>query len=209
MSQSAILLEPPAERLMSLHAWAAMAEDEPGELVAGRLVEEEMARPSHETVVSWIQHRLTGWAEARAGQVFGSEAKFAVGPGRGRKPDISVFFEIPRLSEDEPIRTPPDVVVEVVSPTPRDGRRDRVEKLREYAVFGVRWYWLVDTRLRTVEILRLGDDGRYANFLSAAEGVVDVPGCEGLTVDIDAMWARVDRVCGGDREAGEGGERDT
>lgn len=204
MSQSAILLEPPAGRLMSLHAWAALDEDEPGELVAGRLVEEEMARPSHETVVNWIEHRLTAWAEPRDGQVFGSEAKFAVGPSGGRKPDISVFFEIPRLPEDEPIRTPPDVMVEVVSPTPRDGRRDRVEKLREYALFGVRWYWLVDPRLRTVEILKLGDDGHYASLLSAAEGVVDVPGCEGLTVDLDAMWARVDRVCGRGREAGEG-----
>jgi hypothetical protein len=72
------MVGPPAERLMSLDEWAAMDEDAPGELMDGRLVEEERARPSHETVVSWIQHRLTGWAEARDGQVFGSEAKFAV-----------------------------------------------------------------------------------------------------------------------------------
>jgi Uma2 family endonuclease len=204
MSQGAIMVEPPDEPRMSLDAWAAMDEDEPGELVEGRLVEEEMARPSHEAVVSWIQHRLTGWVELRDGQVFGSEAKFAVGARRGRKPDISVFFEIPRLSDDGPICTPPDVMVEIVSPTPRDGRRDRVEKLHEYAAFGVRWYWIVDPRLRTFEILRLSDDGHYANLLSAAEGVVDVPGCEGLTLDIDALWARIDRICGKEPEAGEG-----
>jgi len=205
MSQSAIMVGPPAERLMSLDEWAAMDEDAPGELVDGRLVEEEMARPSHETVVNWIQHRLTGWAEPRDGQVFGSEAKFAVGTRHGRKPDISVFFEIPRLSDDGPIRTPPNVMVEIVSPTPRDGRRDRVEKLHEYAAFGVRWYWLVDPRLRTFEVLKLGLDGHYANLLSVAKGVVDVPGCEGLTLDIDALWARIDKICGTEPEAGEDG----
>jgi Uma2 family endonuclease len=205
MSQSAIMVGPPAERLMSLDEWAAMDEDAPGELVDGRLVGEEMARPSHETVVSWLQHRLTGWAEPRDGQVFGSEAKFAVGTRHGRKADISVFFEIPRLSDDGPIRTPPNVTVEIVSPTPRDGRRDRVEKLHEYAAFGVRWYWLVDPRLRTFEVLKLGLDGHYVNLLSVAGGVVDVPGCEGLTLDIDALWARVDAICGKEPEAGEDG----
>jgi Uma2 family endonuclease len=204
MSRAAILLDPPSGRRMSLDAWAAMDEDEPGELVDGLLVEEEVARPSHETALSWIQYRLMGWVEPRGGVAFGSEAKFAVGKGRGRKPDLSVFFEFPRLSDDGPIRTPPDVMVEIVSPTPRDGRRDRVEKLREYAAFGVRWYWIVDPRLRTVEILKLGDDGHYANLLSTAEGVVDVPGLDGLTLDIDALWARVDKICGAEPEAGEG-----
>ncbi len=182
-----------------------MDEDEPGELVDGRLVEEEGAPPSHEAVVNWIEHRLTAWVEPRDGLVLGSEAKFAVSAGRGRKADVSAFFEAPRLSEDEPIRTPPDIIVEVVSPTPRDGRRDRVEKLHEYAAFGVRWYWIIDPRLRTVEILRLGDDGLYATLLSVTEGVVGVPGCEGLTLDIDALWARVDKICGRDPEGGEAG----
>jgi Uma2 family endonuclease len=86
---------------------------------------------------------------------------------------------------------PPDLMVEVVSPTPRDGRRDRVEKLRDYATFGVRWYWIVDPRLRTLEILKLGDDGHDTTLVSASEGVVDVPGCEGLALNLDALWGRV------------------
>ena len=194
MSQRAIV-EPPIARTMSLEEWANMPEDEPGELVNGHLVEEEVADNLHEVIVSWFLQILANWARPRKGIVLGSEAKYALTEGRGRKPDFSVFFTRDRkLPRKGAIAIPPDLMVEVVSPTPRDGRRDRVEKLREYAKFGLRWYWIVDPRLRSLEILRLGDDGHYANVVSAAEGVIDVPSCEGLTIDLDALWAEVDEM---------------
>lgn len=192
MSQAAITAEP-AVRQVSLDQWAAMLEDEPGELLDGALVEEEVADALHEIVVSFLLYLLTGWARPRKGTVFGSELKVAVGPRRGRKPDISVFLaggqRFPRRGV---VRAPPDIIVEVVSPTPRDGRRDRVEKLGEYAKFGVRWYWIIDPTLRTVEILMLDAERRYTHVADAASGLVEVPGCEGLTLDVDDLWREVD-----------------
>ena len=91
MSQGAIMAEPPGERRMSLEAWAAMPEDEPGELVDGRIVEEEGADTPHEAVVSWISYRLMGWSEPRNGVVLGSEAKFAV-PGARGSPSTSTRY---------------------------------------------------------------------------------------------------------------------
>jgi Uma2 family endonuclease len=204
MMESAIQLGHPGERRMSLEDWAAMPEDEPGELVAGRLVEEEAADAPHEAVVGWVSYRLMAWAEPRGAVVLGSEAKFAVGPAGGRKPDLSVFFTVDRkLPRRGPIRVAPDIMVEVVSPTPRDGRRDRVEKLREYAAFGVRWYWIVDPRLHTLEILKLGDDLHYITLLSASEGTVLVPGCEGLHLDLDALWRRITEIVEEEEESDE------
>ena len=104
------------------------------------------------------------------------------------------------------ITIPPDLMVEVVSPTPRDGRRDRVKKLREYAKLGVRWYWIVDPRLRSLEVLRLGDDGHYANVVSAAEGMIEVPSCEGLAIDLDALWSEVDEMVEPEDESSSGEE---
>lgn len=180
-------------RSMTLDAWAALDEDEPGELVDGQLVEEEVARNLHEAAVSWVFGTLRNWAKPRGWRVFGSEHKLGVAADRGRKPDVSMYAAGVRLASNAALsRTPPAVVVEVVSPTLRDVHRDRVEKLREYARFGVPFYWLVDPQTRMVEILELGADGRYTIALSACGGEAAAPGCEGLVLDLEDLWGEVD-----------------
>jgi Uma2 family endonuclease len=181
---------------MSLAEWAALPEDDGGELVDGRLVEEEVPDAIHEDVVSWLNALFRAWIIARGGFVLGSDAKFGLKPRRGRKPDLSVFLPGgPVPPRRGVIRVPPGIAVEVVSPDPRDVRRDRVEKLAEYAAFGVRFYWILDPEARTLEIYELGAAGRYEHALGATGGRIDCPpGCEGLVVDLDALWAELDRL---------------
>jgi Uma2 family endonuclease len=176
---------------MTLDQWAAMPEDEPGELVDGLLVEEEEVGALHESIVMWLGRMIGLWLGTR-GRVLASDAKFAVGERRGRKPDVTVYLTRAKLPPHSVIRTPPDVAIEVVSPRPKDRRRDRFEKLSEYAAFGVRYYWLVDPEARTLEVLELDERGGYRIALSAADGRVPVPGCEGLVLDLDALWAEID-----------------
>ncbi len=182
------------ERTMTLEEWADLDEDVEGELVDGLLEEEEMPTYLHELVVMWLAVMLREWAIKRDGFVTGSEIKIAVGPRRGRKPDVSVFLGAarPKLL-DTLVRVAPHLVVEVVSQRPRDARRDRIEKLRDYAHAGVRWYWIVDPQLRTLEILSLEHGRRYAHALDASQGRLrKVPGCPGLTLDLDALWSEVE-----------------
>jgi Uma2 family endonuclease len=201
----AMALEPTPTRTMTIAEWAAMDEDEPGELVDGVLVEEEVPEYVHELIVGWLIRILGVWAAPRGAFVAGSGAKFAVAPRRGRMPDLTVFFGGGRLPPRRgPITIPPDIAVEIVSPTPRDGRRDRIDKHREYAAFGVRFYWILDPEARTLEVLELGPDGRYIAACLAANGTVtEVPGCDGLTIDLDDLWAQVDRL-GPEPEAEKG-----
>jgi len=180
---------------MTLEEWADLDDEVEGELVDGLLEEEEVADFLHEIVVSWLNARLLAWVNRRRGRVTGSEAKLAIGPRRGRKPDLSVFLSgrMPAL-RDTLVRVAPHVVIEVVSPRPRDARRDRVDKLRDYARSGVQYYWIVDPQLRSLEVFERGNDGRYAVALTATRGRVRVPGCPGLTLDLDAAWEWVDEA---------------
>jgi Uma2 family endonuclease len=181
---------------MTVQEWMAMPEDEPGELCDGLLEDEEVADLTHETAVLWLGSHLRAWVVALGGFAFGSEAKFALSSIRGRKADLSVFFPgRPALPRRGPVTIPPDIAVEVVSPSPADRRRDRVTKLTEYAGFGVRFYWLLDPSARTLEILELGPDGRYVHLLGATEGrLAQVPGCTGLSLDLDELWREIERL---------------
>ncbi len=180
---------------MSLAEWASLPEDAPGELVDERLVEEEVPDAVHETIVRWLLVALSTWIVPRGGMSFGSELKYAVQSTRGRKPDLSAYFPGRVPPRRGLVRVPPDLMIEIVSPSPRDARRDRVEKLGEYAAFGVRFYWIVDPSLQLLEIYELGDNGRYQHALGASDGVLaSIPGCDGLTLDLDAMWAELERL---------------
>lgn len=196
MDVSTPSLDPRAPETVTLSDWEALPEDCPGEWMDGRLVEEELPDYVHEVLVILLGRLFGNWIFPRGGLVAGSEAKFAVGSDRGRKPDLTVFFPGREMPPRRGlVRTPPDIAVEIVSPSPRDGRRDRVEKVEEYAAFGIRYYWIVDPELRSLEILELEDEGRYAHALGATEGVLEsVPGCEGLILDLDALWSDLDRL---------------
>jgi Uma2 family endonuclease len=138
---------------------------------------------------------LTAWLTPRDGMIFGSGLKLAVRPSSGRMADLTVYFAGRKPEARGAVRVVPDIAVEVISFETIDERRDRIEKFDDYAAFGVRWYWLVDPELRSFSIWELGADGRYVRACGAIGGKIDrVPGCDGLALDVDALWEEVDRL---------------
>lgn len=83
------------------------------------------------------------------------------------EPDL-VFVRKERLAvlSDRGVEGPPDLIVEIVSPS--TAGRDRGVKLDRYRHFGVAEYWIVDPEARIVEVWDLG--------AGAAEAVVHGPG---------------------------------
>ena len=175
---------------LTLKEWADLPDEIKGELVEGQLEEEEMPNNAHERVVAWLIWQLMTWLGSRGGEVTGSERKYAVSARRGRKPDVTVFLPgRPKMKGTERLTSiPPDIAIEIITPTPRDTARDRIDKAREYARFGVRWYWLVDPAMRTLEIFELAPKARYDRVAAATAGKLSVPGCRGLKLDLEGLW---------------------
>ncbi len=74
------------------------------------------------------------------------------------QPDI-VFVRKERahLIDEANLKGPPDLAVEILSPTSRN--KDTELKRKIYARFGIQEYWIVDPDNQTVEILVWGETG--------------------------------------------------
>ena len=103
------------------------------------------------------------------------------------QPDlVFVSKERAHIITDANIRGAPDLVIEILSPSTE--RRDRVFKRALYARHGVREYWLVDTRRKTIEQLLLdGDDFRLAGVFGMGETLTS-PTLGGYALEVSAAF---------------------
>lgn len=95
---------------------------------------------------------------------------------------------LPVIPQTPAITLAPDWICEILS----DGTEahDRGRKMRVYRRSGVGHYWLVDPRIRTLEVYRL-EGGRYT-LLDTWEGdaVVRAEPFDAVELDLALVWAR-------------------
>jgi len=89
------------------------------------------------------------------------------------------------IEKDGLIHSPPQLVVEVLSPS--NTRREREEKLADYASLGVPEVWVFSSKDRTVEVLQL-ENGRYRSIGVFAEGVLTPLHFPNVQVRISEIW---------------------
>lgn len=115
------------------------------ELEEGELI--EMVRPwgRHQKILRKLNVVLDFYLTGNPIGDFWPEVAVDLTPTRTYIPDLSFLLaeHLDRFVEDIAIQGPPDLVVEIVSPS--TAARDRSEKLRAYHRAGVSWYWLVES----------------------------------------------------------------
>ena len=183
-----------AARKMTVEDWGELDDKDWRELVDGVLEEPEMASALHDTVIAWLIALLYPYFAKRKGFVASAGPRLVIRADRGRIADVMCWSAKHKPEMHGLVRTPPDVVVEIITPRPRDIRRDRIDKLADYAEMGCRQYWLVDPKLRTFEIWQLDSSGRYERVAAAARGKLRAPSHPGLVIDVGALWNEVDRL---------------
>lgn len=127
----------------------------------------------HQELLFRLAVLLELWArENNAGKVYMSPIDLYVSEQQFLIPDLCFYtrerMENERIQREDGrcLVAPPDLVVEIVSPS--SARNDRVRKTRLYAEFGVSHYWIIEPERQTLETLEL-KDARYSLVATLTE----------------------------------------
>jgi Uma2 family endonuclease len=150
------------------------------ELVDGELVEKPMSWISGALMVR-LGRFLDAYCEQHgAGSVSGSDARFRCfpdDPDKVRLPDL-VFIRKERLTPELGaagfISVPPDLVVEVLSPSDVSYEVDR--RVQDYLSAGVKLVWVVHPQSRSVHVYRPGGQGVILSERDELDGEQVLPG---------------------------------
>jgi Uma2 family endonuclease len=109
-------------------------------------------------------------------------------PKEIREPDLIFNFTGKHLAKNKKYYEGADLVMEVVSESNRDRKRDYEEKRRDYAKAKILEYWIVDPFERRIMVLTLQgqqyvEHGVFANGGSATSRLLD-----GFAVDVNAVF---------------------
>jgi Uma2 family endonuclease len=149
----------PARRGWSYAEFARLPDDgNRYEVIDGELFVTPAPQPLHTLVGFKLATVLDAFVVRHGlGWVMPAPVDVLFGDGDYVQPDV-VFVrrENGESITDRGIEVPPDLVVEVLSPS--TALRDRGLKRERYAYFGVPQYWIVDPVRQQVEIYRLDED---------------------------------------------------
>lgn len=143
---------------MTARQFLMLGEDPPG--VRLELVDEEIAvspgprarqsRPEKMFTRILLNHIV----ENDLGELLG-DVDTVFGEYDVRRPDLIYYSKarVHLIDPDGALAAPPDLCVEIVSPT--SGTIDRKDKFKQYAAGGVRYYWILNPQTQTLEGYRL------------------------------------------------------
>ena len=128
------------------------------ELVDGKVVLQEMPAPGHQAVVVKL---ILALGRSAQGKVFVAPMPVRLRQRNMREPDVAFFLHHHLDRIHDQFTDPPDLAVEVLSPSTQSIDLD--DKHSEYAQAGIPEYWIVDLKARTIAVHTLiPAEHRYA-----------------------------------------------
>ncbi|HLM68114.1 MAG TPA: Uma2 family endonuclease [Longimicrobium sp.] len=182
----------PARRGWSYAEFARLPDDgNRYEIIAGELCVTPSPRPLHQEMVSRLVELLGPFIRKhRMGRLYPGPIDVLFDEGDYLIPDL-VFVRREKAATvtDRGVESPPDLVIEIISPS--TALRDRGVKRARYAQFGVPEYWVVDAQLGRLEIYRPVND---VPDVVAAGSFVWGPAAGGpeLSIDVDELFSDLD-----------------
>ncbi len=160
------------------------------ELINGELVRKQSPTFDHQRISRKIERVLDNYAEKTAsGEMFHAPLDVVLDDNNAYHPDI-FFIKKERLfildSKERVVIGSPDLVVEILSKS--TAVYDKGVKRETYERNGVREYWLIDPRNKSVEVYGLVDQ-RYKLIAYQEEtGLIQSAALEGFELDIEKVF---------------------
>jgi Uma2 family endonuclease len=160
------------------------------EIIDGELIVSPAPSRIHQKFLGRLFNIVATHVERnKLGEVYFAPVDVQLFPHDVVQPDL-IFIRADRLHiyRDNPVQGPPDLVVEVISPTSRV--RDTVRKARIYAAARVPEYWMPDPVERRfgMQVLR---DGHYEE-VAPRSGTLRSTELPDLVLDLDLLFADLD-----------------
>lgn len=118
-----------------------------------------MPKPNHQFILFYLIQLMNDFVKTHGlGHVLPASLRVRLRSGKFREPDI-VFVSADnshRFVED--YCDGADLVVEIVSDSHEDRKRDHIQKKQEYAEAGISEYWIVDPKDEEITVLTLSDE---------------------------------------------------
>jgi Uma2 family endonuclease len=105
-------------------------------------------------------------------------------PLTAREPDLAVFDTSTIVEQDGRIHSAPQLIVEVDSPS--NTRREREERLSDYASLGVPEVWFIALD-RTIDVYYL-EDGQLRSHATLTQGILKLRQFPNVQIDISEIW---------------------
>jgi Uma2 family endonuclease len=128
-----------------------------------------MPTRAHLTVVWLFTPLIDAWIRKHGGHVFEPPMRLRLAPEPYRKPHLMVVLHPGTYTVSESFLTRTDVVMEVVSESEENHRRDYETESAECAQAGIPVYWIVDSIGKCVTVVIL-KDGTYHEHSNATSG---------------------------------------
>ena len=177
---------------MTARQFLMLGADPPGvrlELVNGEVAVSPSPTPDHSHVIIQLIFLLEGHNQNRGlGELY-QDVDTILDRFNVRRPDLLFFFKSrTHLIGKKAMEGPPDLAVEVISPSSVEV--DREDKFTQYRDAGVRYYWIIDPKLRTIDAWELVD-GKYVQIARAQrDAVVKLLPFPDLEIPLGKLWRR-------------------
>lgn len=153
------------------------------QLLDGELIMSPAPTPKHQEIIGklFLLFQKTG----KKGKTFFSPIDLYLDNKNVFQPDL-VYIQDEKIITERGIEGPPEIVVEVVSPS--NSFIDRNIKKRKYLEFGVREVWILDPGNKTLEIYT--DSIDKPSLYLAGEGTVKSTIMDDLSFELSDLFSK-------------------